>query len=52
MSIQIQLDVCRACLNGDNKIELTEFSLESETFKDFQAIINSEVRKTYIFIIN
>lgn len=38
-------NVCRACLSDENKAKLTEFSIESDTFKNFQALIVSEVSK-------
>lgn len=43
MSIQIQLNICRACLAEDAKTTLSEFSADSEVLKNFQFLINSQV---------
>lgn len=48
MSI-LMSNVCRACLSDENKAKLTEFSVESDTFKNFQALITSEVSEHRFF---
>lgn len=44
MTLQIQLNICRACLAEEAKVQLTEFQTDSEVLKSFQFLINSEVR--------
>lgn len=50
MNIQIQIQVCRACLKPPEATKLTTFTADSETMKNYLDLINIEVRVRFYYI--
>lgn len=50
MNIQVQIQVCRACLKPPEAVKLTELSLDSEELTNFHSLLQIQVLQ--IFFIN
>jgi hypothetical protein len=54
MNIQVQIQVCRACLKPPEAVKLTELSLDSEELTNFHSLLQIQVlfySKNKIFYI-
>lgn len=43
MSVQVQIQVCRACLKPSEATKLIEFEVDSEIITNYIDLLNSEV---------
>lgn len=43
MNIQVQIQVCRACLKQSESVKLVEFEAESEIIASYLDLLHSEV---------